>query len=458
MSDIQLPEAYRYALTQQLGDEEGARFLHSYNQPRTFGLRINTLKLELGSPVFHKLEHLFSLRAVPWCPEGFYYEESTRPGRHLYHAAGIYYIQEPSAMSAVQLLDPQPGETILDLAAAPGGKSTQIAARMQGKGVLITNEIHPQRAKILAENIERLGIRNAIVTQATPAELSAKFPLAFDRIMLDAPCSGEGMFRKDPAAIQEWSEASVQFCAARQRDILHDAIAMLKPGGTLAYSTCTFNRQENEENMAYVLQTYPFMELIREHRIWPQQSEGEGHYVALLRRVDEGDEMLASPSGKRSRKASSKQRGANHAAMVQQEFEAWAKDHLRGFEPSGTYLSFGEAIYMLPHSRTMNPDADLLKGLKTPRPGLKLGVAKKGRFEPDHALAAALKPEEAIRRFNLASDSADGSAYLRGETLSVPDSIKGWTLVTADNFPLGWGKASGGQLKNHLPKGLRLQL
>ncbi|WP_198136132.1 RsmB/NOP family class I SAM-dependent RNA methyltransferase, partial [Paenibacillus sp. oral taxon 786] len=284
MSHPSLPATYLEAVTALLGPAETEAFLASYDAPRTYGLRLNTLKITPSSPAANQLAELFALRPVPWCGTGYYYEESTRPGKHPYHAAGLYYIQEPSAMSAVELLDPQPGQTVLDLAAAPGGKTTQIAAKMAGQGLLISNEIHPQRARILAENVERLGIRNAVVTQAAPPALSARFPLAFDRIMLDAPCSGEGMFRKDPDAISEWSPEAVELCAARQWDILQDAVAMLKPGGRLAYSTCTFNRHENEDTIARLLAEYPFLRLIAEKRIWPHREQGEGHYVALIER------------------------------------------------------------------------------------------------------------------------------------------------------------------------------
>lgn len=284
MSKTALPTSFRGIMISMLGDAEGQAFLDSYDKPRTYGLRINTLKIQPGSAAEHDIKQRFGLEEVPWCEHGYYYDEKTRPGRHPYHAAGLYYIQEPSAMSAVELLAPQPGETVLDLAAAPGGKTTQIAMKMAGKGLLISNEIHPQRAKILAENVERFGARNVVVTQATLGELSARFPLTFDRIMLDAPCSGEGMFRKDPDAIAEWSPQAVDLCAARQWDILKEAVAMLKPGGRLAYSTCTFNRQENENTIARLLEPYPDMKLLTEKRIWPHLHEGEGHYAALLQR------------------------------------------------------------------------------------------------------------------------------------------------------------------------------
>lgn len=473
MTQPALPAAYQHAVEAMLGQAEGEAFLQSYTSPRTYGLRINTLKTSLGSPAVQRLTDLFALRPVPWCETGFYYDETTRPGKDPYHLAGLYYIQEPSAMSAVELLNPQPGETVLDLAAAPGGKTTQIAAKMAGQGLLISNEIHPQRARILAENIERLGIQNAVVTQAAPPELSARFPLAFDRIMLDAPCSGEGMFRKDPEAITEWSPEAVEQCAARQWDILQDAIAMLKPGGRIAYSTCTFNRHENEETIARLLATYPFLRLIEEKRIWPHRQEGEGHYVALLERDDTADAagngILASPShrgrgeggrpGRSSRPAKGNAAGRDTAAAWD-AFLGWASEELPAFRTGdGSPLLFGEALYLLPRSRSLALTPEHLTGLKIPRAGLHLGDYRKGRFEPAHALAMALSAADAKQTYELGEGSPEASAFLRGETLNVPISQRGWHLVTiacgSNSFPLGWGKASGGQLKNHLPKGLR---
>ncbi|WP_110945267.1 RsmF rRNA methyltransferase first C-terminal domain-containing protein [Paenibacillus phocaensis] len=379
MNHPSLPPAYLEAVTAMLGPAEAEAFLASYDAPRAYGLRLNTLKMDPTSASADKLANRFALRPVPWCGTGFYYEESTRPGKHPYHAAGLYYIQEPSAMSAVELLDPQPGHTVLDLAAAPGGKTTQIAAKMNGQGLLISNEIHPQRARILAENVERLGIRNAVVTQAAPPALSARFPLAFDRIMLDAPCSGEGMFRKDPEAIREWSPEAVELCAARQWDILQEAVAMLKPGGRLAYSTCTFNRRENEDTIARLLAAYPFLRQIAEKRIWPHREQGEGHYVALIER-DNDEKGGATATGIDGRERDRRHGGRSgpaerSAAAALDSFRAWAADVLPSFAlpAEGIPLLFGEALYLLPTGSGLALTPDHLTGLKVPRAGLHLG-------------------------------------------------------------------------------------
>ncbi|OKP72230.1 RNA methyltransferase [Paenibacillus sp. P3E] len=456
MNEERLPAAFTAGIREMLGQEADA-FLESYTARRTQGLRFNTLKSTSGTGhVAAELARIqFGLTPVPWCASGYYYEEPSRPGRHAYHAAGLYYIQEPSAMSAAELLAPRPGEIVLDLAAAPGGKTTHIAALMKGQGLLISNEIHPERAKILAENVERLGIPHAVVTSAAPGELSRRFPEAFDRIMLDAPCSGEGMFRKDPAAIGEWSPEHVEMCAARQWDILQDAYIMLKPGGSLAYSTCTFNHKENEDTISQFLDHYPDMELIEMKRLWPHLEKGEGHFVALLRKA--ASEEAAPIRNKRSSGRS--KTGPKLPSSVRdayQQFMSWAAGELPGFTGQGVPLLFGESLYLLPEAFNISLHTGLLDGLKVPRAGLHIAHLKKNRIEPAHALAMALQPQQAARSYDLAADSLDLQAWLRGESLPVPPELHGWTLVTVDGLPVSWGKASSGQLKNHLPKGLRI--
>lgn len=305
-----LPDSFVHKMSKQLGDQAQA-FLDCYQQQRTYGLRINTLKVDAAVEINLLLNELQPLKPVPWCPNGYYYDEEARPGLHPYHDAGVYYIQEPSAMSVVELLDPQPGELILDLAAAPGGKSSHIAEKLQGKEVLVTNEIYPARAKALSQNIERMGIKNAIVTNCSPDQLVERFPFCFDRVLLDAPRSGEGMFRKNPRTAEEWSPELVSFCAARQRDILLAAVTLLKPGGILVYSTCTFSREENEHNMEWLLQQFPEMSLIQTERIWPHLQHGEGHYVAVLQKsnTNQGQLKLSEiPAVQKNKAQTAKQR------------------------------------------------------------------------------------------------------------------------------------------------------
>lgn len=452
-----LPGAYIQQITELLGSEAPA-FLDSYHQPRAQGIRLNPAKItpELREQLIQE----WQLVPVSWCSEGYYYQEPVRPGKHPYHTGGLYYIQEPSAMSAVELLDPQPGETVLDMAAAPGGKTTHIAAKLGGHGLLISNEIHPARAKVLAENVERMGLANVIVTSSTPEGLSARFAGSFDRIMLDAPCSGEGMFRKDPDAVRDWNPGLVEMCASRQQDILHEVHRLLKPGGTLAYSTCTFNRTENEGMMDWLVSEYPDMELLRTERVWPHLERGEGHFVAVLhKRSDEPSqsrkdrERHIRPTKAKKHESRMGSRELEHAWRAYQD---WAAEALKDFTLGpGRPLLFGEALYYLPDGAGIRLHDAEMKGLKLPRPGLHLGEAKKGRFEPAHALALALLPEQAAQHCLLSASSEQVQAYLKGETLNTDLPLQGWVLVSADGIPLGWAKASGGQLKNRLPKGLR---
>jgi len=460
------PPAFVRRIRAQLGDEAEA-LLRSLAAPRAFGLRLNPLKLGPDDPAFPALAARFKLRPVPWCADGFYYDEETRPGKHPYHAAGLYYIQEPSAMIAAELLDPKPGELVLDLAAAPGGKTTHLAGKMAGQGTLVANEIHPARARILSGNVERMGFANVVVTCARPGDLADRFPEAFDRILLDAPCSGEGMFRKDPQAAAEWSPAQVEACAVRQRGILEDAARLLKPGGRLVYSTCTFNREENEETVAAFAERHPDFTLVREERLWPHLAEGEGHYAALLEKRGPAEAGRTEPRGRAEsagrqpgrspRRARAAFEGAGEAAAMR-AFRAFAERDLPGWSlpDEGFPLLFGESLYWIPRHPALPFDAQTLSGLKTPRPGLQLGMWRKGRFEPAHALAMAVPAAAARLRCVYAPEARETAAYMRGESLAAPNgAAEGWGLMTVDGWPVGWFKAGGGQLKNHLPKGLR---
>jgi NOL1/NOP2/sun family putative RNA methylase len=453
-----IPNTFQERMKDML-QEEFEAFIQTYQENPLQGLRVNTLKVNIRE-FLNRVD--FKLNPVPWCPTGFYYSEKDRPGKHPFHAAGLYYIQEPSAMSVVEYLEPQPGETILDLCAAPGGKSTQIAAYMQGKGLLLSNEITASRARILSENIERMGIRNAIVTNEPPERLAKRFPYFFDRILVDAPCSGEGMFRKLEEACQDWSLGKVEECSLMQKDILQTAAQMLKPGGTMVYSTCTFSKEENEGMIANFLNSYSDFEIVEIHhqhgiakgrpewgndrtelthtaRLWPQLLQGEGHFAAKLRKKSEEAFTPRLPK--------SNNRKVDKTAV--QLFETFGKDSLCTDSLDGSYILFGEQLYLLPENA---PD---LEKLKVVRPGLHLGTVKKGRFEPSHSLALALKCKETKRSLSFSSNDPKIKRYLKGESLMVGGEQKGWTLVCVDGYSLGWGKLSEGQLKNHYPKGLR---
>ena len=441
-----LPSAFLERMREQLGDtNEYKAFLESYDRERTYGLRYNPLKA--GRERFLK-EMPFTLRAVPWAEEGFYYEVSEQPGKHILHEAGTFYIQEPSAMAVVSVLDPQPGESILDLCAAPGGKSTQIAGRMQGKGLLVSNEIVPSRAKILSQNIERLGVANCVVCREEPKRLASAFPAFFDRVLVDAPCSGEGMFRKDDTAIAEWSPENVSMCAARQRDILDQAAGMVCAGGVLVYSTCTFSVQENEETIDGFVKTHPEFVIEETIRLWPHRIEGEGHFIARLRKT-EGTARAVYRLMSEERSTDRKKRQSPSALCEQFLYEelGLTETGKEALFKERTLFNFGEALYLIP--KAMIP----IKGLQIERPGLQLGFCEKDRLKPSHALALFLHPEYVRKSYELSPEQAE--RYMRGETFSVDSELKGWYLLSMQGFSVGFGKATGGQMKNHYPKGLR---
>ncbi|MCI7795633.1 MAG: RsmF rRNA methyltransferase first C-terminal domain-containing protein [Lachnospiraceae bacterium] len=471
-----LPEAFTEKMKRLLGDEAEV-FLESYREERRYGLRLNPLKCRDEAP-----EWIRTLKKIPWAEGGYYYEEALRPGKHPLHEAGLYYIQEPSAMAVGAAMAPKPGERILDLCAAPGGKSTHLAGYMAQEGLLVCNEIHPARAKILSQNVERMGIANAVVTNMEPYAMTGYFEEFFDGIVVDAPCSGEGMFRKDENARTEWSPEHVALCAERQEGILDCAAKMLRAGGRIVYSTCTFSPEENEQTVARFLSRHPefhtekpehaeffssgrpewagtcdtgiLREISDTVRIWPHLAGGEGHFLAFLKK--EGEERNAQRtetdlSGKRKKKAWS---GEKKGIAVQPDlagYEEFCREFLADREVLNArrkFETFGENLYLLPEEM---PE---LSGLRILRPGLHVGTIKKGRLEPSHALALFLKKEDVKQSFEIGCKEA-ADRYLKGETLPVPESFRGWTLVTADGYSLGFGKADRGILKNHYPKGLR---
>ena len=427
-----LPVAFLERMKNQLGGEY-EDFLQSLERPRAVALRFNPLKGE-------KPELPFVGENVPWEPEGFYYDPDSRPGLHVFHEAGVYYLQEASAMAPVALLDPKPGERVCDLCAAPGGKTTQIAGRMRGEGFLLCNEINPKRAKILSRNMERMAVANALVTNEHPATLAERFPNGFDKVLIDAPCSGEGMFRKEEAAVTDWSPETVEMCARRQAEILHSGARLVRPGGRLVYSTCTFAPEEDELAVAAFLESHPDFEpeVIDApwfvpvenggHRMWPHKLLGEGHFAAVLRKKGDDECDFTPIQGKK----------------LPKEWAAFAKE-MEIRLPEGEAVLFGETLYWAPAGM---PE---IRALKVLRPGLELGCVKKDRFEPAHALARWLKDCKNVQNYPVESEEIPN--YLHGNV--VPSRVRGWTLVKADGYSIGWGKGDGNVLKNHYPKGLR---
>lgn len=436
-------EAFLAEIRGILGGETDA-FLAEMERPYAHTLRLNPFRENA-----EEASSAFTEDAVRWCPDGRYYKEDTRPGLSPLHFAGAYYIQEASAMAPAMALDAQPGDKVLDLCAAPGGKSGQLAAALRGEGLLVSNEPEPSRVKILSATMERLGVSNSIVVNSLPEKLSPVLPEFFDKILVDAPCSGEGMFRRDPATRGEWTPASPAGCASRQAFILDHAAKMLRPGGRMAYSTCTFNRAENEETIKAFLERHPDFRPVSFSlpgigeaengclRLWPHRLRGEGHFLALMEKTGEADR----PSVKTKSPKPDKEVQAAVRMLLD------IAPGLKRLIDRGEIVRAGEYLKLLPAG------APELKGIKIVRHGLHLCRMGKSYVEPDHALAMALHPSDV----SLVHEVTDEETLplLTGETLPCED--RGWLMFAYKNMPLGWGKASGGIAKNHIPKGLRIQ-
>ena len=439
---IPLPSEFVQMMREMLDDDAPA-FFASMDEPAALALRLN--------PVRHNAMDAareFVDARVPWEARGWYLKDGTRPGAGIAHAAGAFYLQEASAMVSVSALRPLPGERVLDLCAAPGGKSTQIAAALGGDGLLISNEPERNRARVLSSNLERMGVRNAAVVCAYPDALANRWPGYFDAVLCDAPCSGEGMFRRDPEARTQWRPESPAGCAKRQAEILDRAAELVRPGGRLVYSTCTFNNIENEGTILSFLERHP--EFAPEDfvldgigasrdgmiRVWPHRVRGDGHFAAKLRKAG-ADELPERPARRNDREDLALLR------RLEDEIGSLPEDLKQRIERIGDYL------YAVPAEC---PDTS---GLRIVSPGVRLLRIGRNYVEPEHALAMALDVATVLRRMEL--DDVQARRYLAGEALPC-ESEKGWTLIQWHGLPLGWGKASGGQMKNHLPKGLRLQL
>lgn len=471
--NLRLPKEFADRMKSML-KEEWEAFEYSYLNDSYRALRINRLKKgvirEKHSEIL-KRAGIDNAERVEWADDGYYYGNTAYPGKHPYHEAGLYYIQEPSAMSAASLLKPSAGDLVLDLCGAPGGKSTQLAAYMEQEGLLISNEIHPVRCKILSQNIERMGIANAIVTNEDSGTLAKHFPEFFDKILIDAPCSGEGMFRKNPQAIEEWSLDNVRMCAERQAEILDDGAAMLKKGGLMVYSTCTFSKEENEEAIEAFIKRHKDFTVEKQIRLFPHKHKGEGHFAALLKKTScsgnipkaenciENCEALnymnlkatANNKDAKNKKTTDRKPDKKQLSTLKEFISKTLSSDMEEYILSGNLILFGEQLYMLPKA------SPKLSGLKVLRAGLHIGEFKKDRFEPAHALALFLGKEDVKNSEDISLSDNRSEKYLRGETIET-DISKGWCLVCIDGYSTGWGKAAGGQLKNHYPKGLRKQL
>ena len=515
-----LPQSFTERMQGLLGSEY-EEFLASFEHEKYQALRLNPLKRDDMSVITEKVKQTFQLQQVPWAENGYYYTKEDQPGKHPWHEAGLYYIQEPSAMAPVTLLSPQPGERILDLCAAPGGKSTQIASAMEGEGLLVTNEIHPARAKILSENVERMGIRNACVLNETPEHLADNiFEEYFDRILVDAPCSGEGMFRKDPAVIKTWEEERPEYFAKLQKDILKNGVRMLRPGGKLLYSTCTFAPEEDEGQVAAFLARHPEfalahvfgrvdysfgsageanrtgglpLDVSKVRRIWPCQG-GEGHFMARLVKAGTPralpapgeytpEEQLwlaaAAEAGKKA-KGSKPQKAAKpaDARSARRENSRACREAVQGrssrsrdagagdaspAQSLAAWREFAEEYFpelakrpaVVHGGGVLLPAAFPQTNLHVLRAGVFVGSVQKGRFVPEHHLFTAFGALCQNREKLTLADSRTVE-YLSGREIEAHTAADGWCCVTVDGWPLGGGKVSGGRVKNHYPKALRL--
>lgn len=420
-----LPEQFVETSLTALAPESKAAFLEAYHA----GEPARGLRLRPGVALETVRDALpGTYEKVPWAEEAYYIDADSRAGAHPLHAAGAYYLQEPSAMAAVPRLKAAPGHRVLDLCAAPGGKSAQLAARLGGHGVLVSNEVIPSRARVLSRNLERMGVPNALVTSEAPDALARKWGPWFDRILVDAPCSGEGMFRREPESVLAWTPASPAGCAARQLAILRAAAGLLRPGGRLVYSTCTFNAVENERVVEAFLAEHEGFALEETARLWPHEVRGEGHFVAALAHAGRAEEKPEAGAGM-----------VSLGALLPE----WASIQMEG----SLRMSGG-------HAWLMPAVMPCLQGIRALRTGLKLGELRGKVFWPDHALALALPPEAFPKVY--AADDAEAARYLRGETLEAEGRAKGFTVIAYRGLGLGWAKCVDGVLKNHLPKGLRM--
>lgn len=447
---MNLPDKYLNSMKELLGDKGFAEYLDSFSKPRLYGLRVNTAKIPVEE--FLRISP-FKLKPVPWIPDGFYYDEAEKPAKHPYYFAGLYYLQEPSAMTPANVLPVNEGERVLDLCAAPGGKSTELGAKLHGTGLLVSNDVSASRAKALLKNIEVFGIGNVLLTCEYPDKLAAVFGKFFDKILVDAPCSGEGMFRKDSKLIKSWESQGPEYFAPIQRQILDSAYDMLKDGGQMVYSTCTFSRMEDEDNISDFLERHPDMSLqsIYEYegftrafgmeeavRLFPHRLDGEGHFVALMKK----DGILSLDINIQG----------GRQAKLPDELNAFLDELNMDIDRSLIRIS-GEKVSLLPAA------AGDIRGIRALRHGLLLGEIKKNRFEPSQALAMTINPECYPTVLNLSAEDTNTVRYLKGETIEAePSKLRGDgknVLVCVDGFPLGWGRLNGLTVKNKYLPGWR---
>lgn len=485
---MELPQKFCDEMRRILGDEYEA-YRSSMNERRKFGLRVNTLKISVEQ--FEKICP-FPITRIPYIENGFYYDETVQPSKHPYYFAGLYYLQDPSAMTPASRLPVGKGEAVLDLCAAPGGKATELAAKLGGTGLLVANDISSKRAKALLKNMELSGVENSLIVTEYPAKLRRYFTGFFDKILIDAPCSGEGMFRKDPAMVKAWEQNGPEFYSKLQREILEQALPMLKDGGMLLYSTCTFSPLEDEGTVEYALSLDERMQLVEMEgytgfaagnpeligsdnkelekcvRMFPHRLDGEGHFLALLRCGEErsdcsqgGGNFAGGADASFGKNFPNRDDPESRKSGLRKEeralFESFAENMNRKFAYDRIESKNG-MLYYMPQEM---PD---VRGLRFLRSGLFLGEVKKKRFEPSQSLAMALHAGDYKNVIDLSSDDDRVLRYLKGETLALREedvaeagnNAGGYVLVCVDGYPLGWGKLTGFTLKNKYHPGWRL--
>lgn len=436
-----LSEKYLNKMKELLGDEYDD-YLNSFNEKRIHSLRVNNAKI--SNEEFERICP-FKIKRIPWIENGYYFDENDRPSKHPYYYAGLYYLQEPSAMTPANVLPIEKGDIVLDACAAPGGKSLELASKLGNSGLLVSNDISVSRAYSLLKNLELGGHKNIYVMAEDISKLSKKFVKSFDKILIDAPCSGEGMLRKDPSIIKEWEDKGNEYYANLQKDIVKSAVSMLKDGGMMVYSTCTFDKSEDEDIVSYILSLDDDLKLerINEYegftrgidmdeaiRLYPHKLQGEGHFVALVKK---DTPKTVTVKKKHVSKIDSK------------EAEEFIKLIKRDFD-DGYFEIINNNLYFIPEYDFEK------KGLRILRSGLLMGEIKKHSFEPSMALALNLKMDEFKNVINLSVDDKRVISYLKGETISVPEAKDGWVLVCVNGYSLGFGKMQSGIMKNKYAK------
>lgn len=468
------PPEFLDKMSRLLSPGDFAGLQTAFAQPARQGLRVNSLKISVSNFI-----SMSPFRLEPlgdWEPAAFLVIDDSRPGRHVYHDAGLYYLQDPSAMVAAALLAPQPGERVLDLAAAPGGKATHLLSLLHGNtmngsalrrsihesSLLVANDVHAGRARVLADNLARWGAVNVLITQDEPERIAAALGPSFDRVLLDAPCSGEGMFRR--GAPVEWSEAIVAACARRQDGILPAAAELVRPGGRLLYATCTYSPEENEQVIARFLARAPEYEMsepvrfsglkpgrpdwldvaqpnreamARAVRLWPHRFPGEGHFFALVQKLS-GQTLYGGRVFK----------PYEPSRTQLSDWLAFRDIALNVDIPQPRLHVHNQQLYLLP-AQAIDPGR-----IHLVRYGLALGEFRPGHFRPSYDLAVAMRLEDAQVALEWTPDDPRLVRYLAGEDVAL-DGPDGWCLVCVNGYGLGWAKRSHGRLKNHFPRRLR---